>query len=541
MRIRVRDVLRGRLPRPGDDRGNIAMVMMVVLVGATIGALLMSMILNQNGSTRFDSSRVRTLDGAQAGIDVMLGQIRHATTTDTSGKTFGDDDRLPCGSFSGSANGTGSVTYTVTVAYYSSDPARGATAMNCAANYGPYDAASGSHTPKYAKITSFGQEPSGASSTSKGRTLTTTYVFQTDDVNIPGGQIQIYPDSSGNTWCMDAGSAVPNPGTSVLLQACSTSIPVSARQVFAYRTDLSIRLVSSVTTANPNGLCLDTSPTAHASGVALVLLPCAVVDPNRCSDITRCSPGNQQWSLNSSAGLEGSVQDQSSLDDKSARDNFCITVGSQSAGVALLLQSPCAGGVTNTQQTWVLAPSGGAGMAGAGNSQLVNFLQFSTCLDVTNQDPRASFLILYNCKQDPNPKALDTNQLFAPSPALGTAPTQVLLKTQVPKGGLTYCLTSPLTPGGYPIEGSCPAGVTANTATAWTMYQSKDASGNDLPYAQKYTIVDAGGNCLGLGRASDKWNAYLKAVVTTCDGSTAQKWNADPSVLASRLTNTGEN
>ena len=137
--------------------------------------------------------------------------------------------------------------------------------MTCTTGYGPYDPITGSPYPSVRHASrSFGVDSSNPSSASKGRTMTTTYIFQTDDVNIPGGQIQLYPDSSGNKWCMDAGSTTPASVTAVVLRMCSTALPPPPQQVWAYRTDLSIQLVSSVTTAQPTGLCLDTSPTAHA-------------------------------------------------------------------------------------------------------------------------------------------------------------------------------------------------------------------------------------------------------------------------------------
>ena len=73
------------------------------------------------------------------------------------------------------------------------------------------------------------------------------------------------------------------------------------------------------------------------------------------------------------------------------------------------------------------------------------------------------------------------------------------------------------------------------------MYQTQDAAGNDLPYAQKYTLVDGAGRCLGPGPNSDLLNGqYVKAVVATCDGTTGQKWNANASLDAAKLTNTHE-
>ena len=44
-----------------------------------------------------------------------------------------------------------------------------------------------------------------------------------------------------------------------------------------------------------------------------------------------------------------------------------------------------------------------------------------------------------------------------------------------------------------------------------------------------------------MGPNSDLLNGqYYKAVVTKCDGSTGQKWNANASLDAAKLTNTHE-
>ena len=529
VKIRARDVLRGRLPRPSDDSGNIAMLLLVILVGATIGSLLLAMIVNQFSSTRFSASRVRSLDAAQAGVDVMLGQLRAAKVTDASNKTYGNADSLPCSAVNGTANPSGAMTYSVTVAYYTSDPAKGATPMSCINGYGPYDPTSGTHTPRYAKITSFGLDSSNPNSASKGRTITTTYIFQTDDVNIPGGQIQLFPDNSGNKWCMDAGSATPGVGTTVVLRACSTALPPPPQQVWAYRSDLSIQLVSSVTATQPTGLCLDTPMKVGVGGVAVPTTVHAVGDTlvlNKCNAVGT-APWNQQWSVDDNAHLEGAKTDQSDL------DGFCIT-GAQ-ANLQTLVLALCTGGTTDTAQTWVPSITTGAGMAGAGNNQIVNYQKFATCIDVTSKDVTSTFLILYTCKQNPNPTNVAWNQKF--TPALGPISSTALPLTKqlvTSPGGANYCLQSPATTGGY---------VTVSTAcsSTWTWNQTKDAHGAALPYAQVYTIVDSVGRCLAPGPSTDLVNGqYYKVIVTTCDGSTAQKWNADPSVLASRLTNTGE-
>jgi Tfp pilus assembly protein PilX len=516
------------------------MALMAVLVAGMLGALILPVVLAQNRSTRFDMTRVHALHAAQAGVDVAVGKIRASTTPDADGNIFGDPAVLPCytkdkdAPLTGTANGTGDGSYSVTVAYWAATPSAGGTPMLCSQGFGTYDPSTQTATPRYAVITSVGKD-GVVDSGSRGRTLVSTYVLQTDDTNIPGGQIRIYPDGSGSSWCMDAGAALPAAGTPVKLALCSTSKPPAAAQVFAYRLDLSIQLVSSVTKALPNGLCLDTDPTAHAGYDSIVLKTCGIVNPAKCTNLSQCSPYNQQWSVDDNAHLRGAVS------DKSTTDGYCINAGSQAAGVALNLLG-CAGSTQDTKQTWVPAPTAGAGMAGAGNSQLVNYRQFANCLDVTGQDPNAAYLILYTCKQNPNPANVAWNQKLAPYPSLVAAPSKLrMLRTTT--NGTTYCLTSPLSTGGYVrVTTPCPTGVTATSPYAWTMYQTQsDTSGTDLPYAQKFTIVDGNGLCLSTGPNSDLYiSQYLKAVVATCDGSTGQKWNANASLDASRIINTHE-
>jgi hypothetical protein len=295
-------------------------------------------------------------------------------------------------------------------------------------------------------------------------------------------------------------------------------------------------LVSSITSTSA-GLCLD-SKTPHAAGNPIFL--------NTCSALGS-APTNQQWSIDDNSHLEGSKSDGSNI------DGYCIAVSGQTAGVPLLLQG-CTGGTTDTSQTWVPSPSAGAGADGGTNGQLVNFELFGNCLDVTGQDPSSSFLILYTCKQNPNPSNLTWNQLFAPNPTTSLDPTQGADSTVKPAaaelvtvdGGTRYCLQSPMTVGGYTTvasgSSSCPSSVpTGSNAARWTIYRLKDASGNELPYNMRYTIVDSAGLCLGLGPNSDLYtNEYEKIIVTNCDGSTSQKWNADPSTGKSSLQNTME-
>lgn len=533
----LRRALLARTPQRGDDRGSIPLLMLVIIVSSALGAVLMTSVINQSKTTRYTQSRVHTLHAAQTGLDVVLAQIRSAADSDGTG----DYGALPCGPWSGAADLSGSTTYTATVSYYATKANLNAgTAMTCT-SAGPFDPATNSRAARYALLTSNGKDDAAASCTSGSRshcrTLQGTYVFQTNDQNIVGGQIRIYPGSSTN-YCMDAGSGTPAVGTAVLLQVCSTSNPPPDQQVWSYRSDLSIELTSTATTSTP--LCIDTNPTSHAAGRAIVLKQCGVVDASVCraGTTTGCStsPYNQQWSVDDSAHLQGANTGKTDL------DGYCINVAAQTAGTALNLAA-CAGSVQDTAQTWVPSPTAGAGMAGAGNKQLVNYKQFAMCLDVTGQDVSAAYEILYSCKQNPNPANVRWNQKFTPTPALGTAPTKTLIV--VNNGGANYCLKSPRTLGGYPVLTTpCPSSVAqASAGFAWTMNQKySDSAGRyELSYADKYTIVDDAGLCLGLGANSDLFiSVYYKATVQTCDGGTGQKWNADPSLDVARLTNIHE-
>ena len=333
---------------------------------------------------------------------------------------------------------------------------------------------------------------------------------------------------------MQAENTNPVAGTRIVLRACSGTNPPLDTQVFAYRSDLSIQLVSSVKPATPAGLCVDTQPTAHSTGPGVVLKACGVANPAKCADITRCSPWNQQWSINDLAHFEGAATDQSNT------DGTCIHAAAQADGTPLTVQG-CKGGTDDPNQTWVPSPNAGAGMAGPTNKQLVNYRQFATCVDITGANISATYAILYTCKQNPDPSRVRWNQKFNPVPALTAAPTttQLIITGDF---GERYCLISARTPGGYARgSGGCPADASTPSSSSWTVYQTQDASGNDLPYAQKFTIVDSSGLCLAPGPNSDMLNnQYLKVIVDTCDGSTSQKWNASASLDRSRVIATHE-
>ncbi|MFY0408062.1 RICIN domain-containing protein [Solicola sp. PLA-1-18] len=555
--------LRDRLSGEDRERGSLPFLMLVMILSVALGAVLLTTVVSQARTSRFDESRIRSLDASQSGLDYALARIRGAVKSDDS--SVGDAGKLPCFTTPAwtDASANGVQQFKVSVEYYRSNPSQLTTAtrnssrMTCSDAYGTYDAASNSRAPRYALITSEGRDTSRTGSgASKGRTLETTYVFQTNDVTISGGQFRIFPSGS-TAYCMDAGAA-PAVGTAVTLQVCSTSNPAADQQVFSYRSDLSIELVSTSNPPTP-GLCLDTNPATHVANRPITLQRCSVADetPSDSTQTFVCPAGetpasfklknpdrtcrisdyNQQWSIDDNGHLRGALANQSDV------DGFCIDAATQRAGQALLLQS-CTGGTTDARQTWVPSPTAGAGAAGAGNNQIVNYAQFATCIDVTGNNVNATYTILYSCKQNPNSSKVSWNQKPVPSPALVQGPSTRRLITFT-TGGTRYCLRSPLTLGGYPKLESCVTNPTAD-AFYWTLnqrYASNDspATANELAYGERYTIKDSAGRCLGPGNNSDLHDGqYYKVVTAACDGSTAQKWNADPSRLKATLTNTRE-
>jgi ricin-type beta-trefoil lectin protein len=499
-----------RRPRHEDETGSMAVYLMIAIMGLAIGALLVPMVISQARSTRLDTSRVHAIDAAQAGIDAMLGQIRAAKSTDNVGRS----SLLPCNPTSGVVNGTDDASYTVSIKYYMADPVatRDTVPMRCVPGYGTYDPVTDNFTPKFARITSTGTDGTARNGGTAGRTLTTTYIFRTTNSNIPGGRIRIYP-LAGSSLCMDGTSATPAAGAILRLQTCTD--PLAAQQVFAYRSDLTIQLLSSITDTYKAGLCLDEG-TAPTAGRNITLTECKAADSTTL--------WTQQWSFNDDGHLE-SAKATSAADG--VLSTMCLNVASQNAGLNVTLES-CSGSTGSTSQAWIPAPSVGAG--GAKPPQLINYYEFGRCLDVTNQDVNQNHLIDFPCKQNPYPAAVRWNQKFVtPGIAANASSATGQITTPAPTG--TNCLTSPGTAGGLVVVDPC----NGSSSQVWTVYDG-DSS---LSYATKFTIVDSGGRCLGLTdpAAGDAWSSID---VEPCNGATEHKWNATANLNSSVLQDLDE-
>lgn len=524
----------------GSDRGSMSMLVLVMLVGLAFGALLVPMVITQNQTTRYDTSRTHALHAAQSGLDSVLGLVRAATADDGSG----DPSKLPCGPLNGTSDDGSPATYSVAIAYYTADPGPHynepdwlkTNKMICVKGYGTYDTVSGGAVPSFALLTASGSDGPGLSGSVPGRTLQSTYVVKTTNSTTAGGIIRIFP-SGTEANCMDAG-ANPQPGTVVIISSCDQG---SRAQLWSYNYDLSIQLVSSVTdpkattTTQGNGLCLD-SASPHANGNTVTLQWCAAqVKDARNVPRNTAAPWNQQWSSDDSAHFRGA------LPDKSNTDNFCLQFNG--AGSPMTLQG-CAGSVSDPAQAWVPSPKVGSGAAGvtdatdrsllATSHQLVNFQQFGRCLDVTGQRVGSAFLIAYSCKQNPNAAQVSWNQKWELNS------TGQWVTYQNGAASSPYCLRSPETEGGYVTVVACPAVATA--ATTWTTNLTKNlTSGAELAYKDKFTVVSKAGFCLSLAPSTDLLNGqYYKATVDSCDGSTRQKWNALPDTQKPQLQDSRE-
>jgi hypothetical protein len=565
----------------------MAMLLMVMVVGVSLGALLVPIIVNQDRTTRFDTTRIHSLHAAQAGIDVIVGKIRSSVDPSTG---LGDDNRLPCGPFSGNAVSGGSDAYYVEVLYYTKDPVANPTAqaMTCADNYGPFDAVTSSHTPLYACLISTGIDESappsttggtrntgcasatgaaggsGANSASRGRTLVTTYVLKTDNSNISGGTIHIYPTaaeiSTGAFWCLDAGSGTPAPGAVVVLQQCSTSTPTAPQQTFAYRPDLTLQLVSSIDetvggTTYRSGLCIDDATfnagaTAPASGSGLVLNP--------CSTVAGTTIWSQQWSFDDFSSLQAPLASSASTTGTNGSNlsHLCMTVPSHAASTAVTLAT-CDQNITSLTDAWLPTPSVGGGGAVSDPDttgtaiQWINLLQFGRCINDPGANPLQAFIIVAGCKQNPNKPSVSANQRYNYDPStlqlfttLPDPSTQVATK---------YCLYSKLSTNSNPANrlvlltpcaGHSPTTTITDAALRWTRSTPKASPGT--PYAQQYRFVDATSTpqCMSFATltvAGDStFSQWSKLVTATCDGSTAQQWNAANTIGTSSLKDTVE-
>ena len=476
-----------------SDRGSMPMAMLVTLVGMSMSAALVPIVVNQITTTRTITARTDALQGAQAGIDVALGQLRAAGTAGS-----GDLEKLPPCTMTGTS-ATGS-RYQVVITYYRLADSGAPTAQDCP----PTD------VPVTARLTSTGggDGVSLTQGTRGTRTIESTYTFKTSNENIKGGAIQLASPTT-NPLCMDSGAnTFPAPGAKVMVQLCKDG--GSSTQRFAYTADLNIKVVGSETSGAPAGMCIDAAyPRANGNEVAFQ--PCLGLS------------ARQQWSLNDSSALSGTRENEVWLNE------FCLDLKNPGTAGSSIVTDSC-GAVAN-KNIWRPQPGVGAGMSSAATNQLVNFKQFSRCLDVTNFVPTSSYMIVWFCKQAPN-GVPPWNQAWYMSPALLSTGSVNLLSKRIrtidTRDGKGYCLSTPGSPaaGQYVTLVACGANdILPDKKQVWTVY------GDTGVYATSFRIVDSEGYCLtptdlAASPADTHSDGTAKVKVAECSNSELQKWNA---------------
>ena len=532
MRSIIRKAKAGRAGTIHDDDGSgLILVFFVMLVSSALSLVLLENAVSMAKQTSNNDKRVTSLAAAQAGLDSALGQIRAATNPLTgAGSVAG----IPCtvtsanvgGIAASGTEGTSTGSYNVRLAYFAVDPSAQTAAWR-ANSANQINCPSGSHpdkVPMYALVTA-----TGTAAGNKPRSIESTYIFTTTNQNISGGLVHVQGGGQSGIpdLCPDAGSAHPNIGDNVTMQPCDIN---DQGQRWAYQTDLSFLLTSTTNDQLPKvPMCIDVAGNPAAKGTLLKMAACTGQP---------VSPGNvslsQQFSYDDSGQFENSKPNGSA---RTLAGNCWVVTSPNTTGSTININS-CG-------QVWRPEATVGAGMAGAGTKQLVNYQEFGRCLDATNQDPTYAFMIAYPCKQSPNPAELTWNQLYTYNAMTGQISTYVNSGSH---NGHTYCLTSPMAvqtnlavPSPVVRLNECISPLPTNMT--W-----KEIGNSTGDYNQDYTIRDSSNPtlCLGVGLtgtgtpSASGLGEWSSLYVQTCDGSLGQKWNAPPNVPVGTVTDTHE-
>lgn len=522
--------------RAGGDRGSLPLAMLLSIIGVGAVGLLGSTVVIQVTTSRSDTARAIALNAANSGLETGLAQLRALPVNATGDAAVAT---VPCSAVAGGPSLTlaGLVvpgqtpSYAVNVYYLSVTPpsdvdpetwAR-ANRIGCAAGGGPQI------VPMFALLVATG------SSGTESRTITATYLFQSrTKANVAGGTIKVYNSDQCLTAPRGIGDVLPlTAGTQVALATCAAS---DAKQVFTYNPTLQVELKGSEGSANfPHGACFSAASVDHT---AVTFVDC---------DSTKLA---QIWSLNNRDNFEGTT-DGINPDGKCFNVNWLsspptVVVNNVIAGNANKVANtagdgtdgtPCSGisGDYTSYKTFFPDASAGTGAAGDATGQLVNYDQFGRCLDVTANTVTSTFLVVFPCKQAPN-KVIQWNQVwFLPSPTAASG--RVYIKGS--NGTSYYCLYSPgsTAAGQYVVLTPCTLTSVAPANQLWKRSVFTGVNQTSYRIESTYGTTASAPYCL-MPSPTDFWNQFTamqisKLVLGACDGSSPQKWNASPSILAS--------
>ncbi|GGN60321.1 hypothetical protein GCM10010112_16480 [Actinoplanes lobatus] len=483
----------------GDDRGSLPMVMMVTFVGLALSAAFLPTIVRQVVATRSFVDRDTALNGARIGMDVVMARVAAASEKVAEGDIRGLLEDLPKCVVEGDAGLSAAgekLAYKVTITYYDENDVELACPLTKV-------------VPKTAKLESQGigtlnLAKAGESPKYGSRTLNGTYTFAIDNSNVDGGAIRISSSTIGDL-CMDGVQKSPAPGAAIVMRKCDGG----STQQFQYTKELYIRLVNSETTTATKGMCLYAGADAHKSGTGTVFQPC----PSGTAIATQF-----QWSLDGNSVMHSAGPDRKV-------ESLCLNLKTASKVDTPLQLGTCSAGAT--VNVWRFDPGVGAGMAGEETYQLVNYAQFSRCLDVTNKDTGYAYMIAWFCKQDPS-GVVEWNQIWV-HPIPVEPATEKEGPVVVTNSGTKYCLKSPLKSESWVTAEKCPTNLSVSALPDRLIWKVRH---QDKTYTKSYRIEDRAGLCLqptDLAKATKDTthsDGTSRIKVAVCSASELQKWNA---------------
>jgi hypothetical protein len=543
--IRLRRLTKSRVEALDSESG-VAMLtaILFMIIMAGVVSMILGVVTTQIVPSYTAQKATKTVYSAQAGIQATLAIMRSASKVQTINgipTVVGDITKLPCTMSATPTDGTvDGNQYSVTIAYYATDPTPHATDSTWLLNNKIACTSGPSSTPKFALISSAGTASQVPVSASIGnRSITAVYQFKISNVNIPGGLIT----NTGATACLQAATAAANSKIGwVPIASCGQTSTNANLQLWSYTKTWQIALASSQI-GGAQGICITGSVPSSPAGtttVAATLQACV-------TDSTRW---NQLWSWTGAYTWVGELQDISgpNTNPKTPGTNPSQVIGSYltpgvpdgTSPIGKFLQ-------VSTTVTGTLAPTSlvGAGGAQYSTHQLVNYAEFGRCTDVTNEVIANPYMISYPCKQDPtggttyitwNQKwyyceASDTSSTCVGPPAVQSTAQQiyVYLNDNVSQ---KYCLTTTTTPNAttgnlYPYFAACATSGTLKQQQLW------NRTYNTGTFQTSYWMQDINGKCLG-ANSSDLFAtspAISKITVSTCTGNDNQKWNAIPTYV----------
>ncbi len=502
-----------------DDGVAMVTALLAIMILSMFSVLMLGLLLSQKLPTDFQRSSTQTIFAAEAGVNSVVGQIRSADAPpDSQGAVYGDNKQLPC-SAAGPVDATGStLKFSATISYFVTDPTdqsdawRASHALGCTPGTGP------SADPGFAVITStgVGTPVAGMSATAGQRTVAVVYKFQVTNNNIPGGLIYSYDRAqTPDRYCLEAAST--SAGAKIKYVPAIDCGSNLIHQLWIYDTDYRLKLASTTVPPATSAMCITGNPNG-ATPVPATLQVCpAPNDPARWNQLFSWE-GGSHWRGQNDPVANGYSGAYLSSGQKGDPAGDYLYVWNQAAS-------------DNEWGSFHPDARVGAGAAGFNTHQIVNYLEFGRCMDVTHGDVNEPQMITYPCKQDPNPSQSQLNwnhkwYYDEPASSVGAAgPQQIYINN-----GTKYCLVSPGTESGW-VTFTSGCSVSADNQK-WTRYANTGA------YSTSYTFVDAWGRCAAIGpsyKVGSNTEVWSTIITTTCNGSLGQKWNAPPNTVSASL------